>query len=185
MSIYKSSALACTVLCGVMFAGGANAQQAVVASYAAKFSCGSPAHDAQAVVAGDYATSINIHNPNPVPVVFDKEFVFALEEGVKPCTTNFVARETLAAGSAERVDCTLINKYVRQCFGLLAPVHVEGFVAVSYSTSCLDTNCGRVFNPLDVVGYYSSRTSSATSSFSSPSVDVVVYPVQLTFSGVL
>jgi len=184
MSVYKSPMLlACTVLSGVMFAGAANSQTKI-ASYAAKFSCGATppsGGDTQDVVSGDYASSINISNPNNDKVVFDKELVFAQEEGVPPCQPIFIKTDSLAGGSAERVDCSLINKHINQCFKFLAPVHVEGFVRLSYLTNCLDANCGRVVNPLDVVGYYSARTSATTAAYSSPSVDVVVYPVQITF----
>src|SRR5262245_16901465 len=110
MSIYKwPMLLACTALSGMMIAGPANAQTQM-ASYAAKFSCGATppsGGDGQDVVSGDYASSINISNPNEEKVTFTKELVFAQEEGVSPCQP-IVVNDALAAGSAERVGCSLV-----------------------------------------------------------------------------
>jgi len=177
MSMYNRifSALACTVLLGATFAGHANADEEVMASYAAKFVCRpfqAPNPDSD-VVKGVYATSINIHNPNVFPLTFEKKIVFSPREGSSPgCIIPNT--DTLGPDIAESVDCDVIQKKQMQC-AEGTPSGEEGFVVLHYFTECLDRNCGRVSAPLDVVGKYTARPTTSEVS----SLDVVVYPVQI------
>jgi hypothetical protein len=96
--------------------------------YTAKFTCGTEVREVDDVVAGTYASSINIHNPQArLTVKFLKKIVVANREGSAPGAIRILNEdEVLAPDRAERVDCVLIHKALNQ-----APtVYVEGFVVI-------------------------------------------------------
>jgi hypothetical protein len=144
-------------------AGGAAAQSfpPPYASYAAKFSCGTAADDAD-VVRGTYATSINIHNPQAnTPVTFFKKVVTAPEEGQGLGKIVVLSpNEVLRPDRAEQVDCPLIVK------ALQMSGHIEGFVVIEVPPQ----PAGTTGTPplLDVVGKYTARGGAQ-------GFDVVVY----------
>ena len=133
---------------------GAQAQVAPpYLNYSAKFTCGTEdPTEPDDVVAGTYATSINIHNPQAsVSVGFLKKIVVAHREG-----TDFVQpiiREgVLQPDQADFVDCAFINAI------LPAPLpYVEGFVVLEVPPA--DPASGR--QPvLDVVAKYTAEPSA-------------------------
>ena len=148
-------------------AGGAEAQSLAPSppfhSYAAKFSCGTAADDAD-VVRGTYATSINIHNPqSQTAVTFFKKVVTAPEEG-GPSVSRIVVlspNEVLKPDRAEQVDCPLIVK------ALQVSGHIEGFVVIEVPPQPAGTT-GTPPPFLDVVGKYTARAGAQ-------GFDVVVY----------
>src|SRR5262245_22150967 len=99
------------LLFGLLFAAAAQAQlNPPYREYAAKFTCGKEVEEIDDVVAGVYASSINIHNPHAkITVGFVKKIVVALREG-----TNFlrpvILRGILKPDQADRVDCPFIVK---------------------------------------------------------------------------
>jgi hypothetical protein len=150
------------LLCSI--AGGAAQAQLSppFIEYAAKFACGPLAADADAVI-GQYATSINIHNPQAkVAVTFIKKIVVAQEEGQTP-PVPVIREDNLRPDLAERVDCHVICALLH----CVTTSHIEGFVVIEvaplYSTG--------VQPELDVVGKYTARSRSGEVS----SFDVVPY----------
>jgi hypothetical protein len=145
-------------------AGGAAAQSLPppYASYAAKFSCGTAADDAD-VVRGTYATSVNIHNPqSQTPVSFFKKVVTAPEEGQGASRIVVLSGpnlEVLRPDRAEQVDCPLIVK------ALQMSGHIEGFVVIEVPPQPAGTTPPPL---LDVVGKYTARGGAQ-------GFDVVVY----------
>lgn len=156
-----------SLACGTMLAACiavAQAQAAVVASYAAKFVCGPISSDAD-VVAGDYRTAINIHNPQiDTTVIYTKKFVIALPEGQ---TQHVPVRfsENLGPDQVQRVDCPVIAA----AFKIALTSHIEGFVVVELPQPATTTGGQTLF--LDVVGMYTAGHVGSESE----SVDVVVY----------
>ena len=134
-------------------------------SYAAKFSCGTAADDAD-VVKGTYATSINIHNPqSQLAVTFFKKVVTAPEEGQGLGKIVVLSpNEVLKPDQAQQVDCPLIVK------ALKASGHIEGFVVVEVPPQPAGTTGTPPF--LDVVGKYTARAGAQ-------GFDVVVYSPKL------
>jgi hypothetical protein len=156
--------LSCSLLLSVIGAGEATAQTPQFIEYAAKFACGrvplvQGGGDAD-VVAGVYASSINIHNPQAdASVSFAKKVVVANPEG-QPFGHIVVKQDTLPPGQAERVDCPLIFRILDASAGR----HVEGFVVLEVKKTE-----PQLF--LDVVGKYSARAANGEVS----SFDIVTY----------
>ena len=144
-------------------AGGAAAQSLPPPfnSYAAKFSCGTTADDAD-VVRGTYATSINIHNPQAqLSVTFFKKVVTAPEEGHGASRIVVLSpNEVLRPDRAQQVDCPIIVN------ALNATGHIEGFVVIEVAPQPAGTTGTPPF--LDVVGKYTARAGAS-------GFDVVVY----------
>jgi len=144
--------------------------------YAAKFTCGKTPDDDD-VVRGVFATSINIHNPLPVEVLFEKRVIIANREGDRPGQISASKNDALAPGGAMRIDCRVITSLLTN-----PPPHIEGFVEITID---LDRQkfggigIEVVGNRLDVVGKYTARPFTGEVS----SLEVVVYnAVQLTVS---
>jgi hypothetical protein len=155
------------LLCSI--AGGAAQAQLSppFIEYAAKFACGPLASDADAVV-GQYATSINIHNPQAkLTVGFIKKIVVAKEEGQTP-QPPVIKEDKLGPDLAERVDCPVICALLRCA---TPPPHVEGFVVIEVAPLA---GTAVVQPVLDVVGKYSARPRNGEVS----SFDVVPYAAQ-------
>jgi hypothetical protein len=153
------------LLFGLLFAAGARAQLAPPYNeYAAKFTCGTEsAKESDDVVAGVYASSINIHNPQAkTTVVFVKKIVVALREGAN-FTPPTVLQGNLRPDLADRVDCAFIAK----ALGLTAPFYVEGFVVLEVPP----TVAGAPPPVLDVIAKYTARP--ATGSVSTQSVVLI------------
>jgi hypothetical protein len=152
VSIAKILSLLSAVLaCGVLYAAGAQAQLAPpYVEYAAKFTCGQEsANEGDDVVAGVYATSINIHNPQArLTVNFIKKIVVARREngGFVP---PLVLKGALAPDQADRVDCPFIVAALK----LTAP-YVEGFIVLEVPPLSATANIQPV---LDVVAKYTAR----------------------------
>lgn len=162
---YALPSLACATFAAGITVGGQ--AQAAVASYAAKFVCGQTQSDAD-VVAGDYRSAINIHNPQiDTTVSFTKKFVIALPEG-QPPKNPVTFSESLGPDQVQRVDCSVIAT----AFKIALTVHVEGFVVVEVAQPA-GTTGQTLF--LDVVGTYSAGHIGSQSE----AIDVVVYPSTL------
>ena len=163
--------LSASSLALALAAGGAEAQSLAPSppfhSYAAKFSCGTAADDAD-VVRGTYATSINIHNPqSQTAVTFFKKVVTAPEEGQGPGKIAVLSGpnlDVLRPDQAQRVDCPLIVK------ALQLSGHIEGFVVIEVPPQPAGTTGTPPF--LDVVGKYTARAGAQ-------GFDVVVYSPKL------
>jgi hypothetical protein len=169
-SFARFTMLSVSSLTLALAAGGAAAQTTLpppYASYAAKFSCGTTADDAD-VVRGTYATSINIHNPqSQLAVTFFKKVVTAPEEGHGASRIAVLSpSEVLRPDRAQQVDCPLIVS------ALQVTGHVEGFVVIEVAPQPAGTTGTPPF--LDVVGKYTARGGAS-------GFDVVVYsPTQIT-----
>lgn len=137
-------------------------------SYSAKFSCG-PMNVDSDVVKGDYATSVNIHNPNFKTVNFLKKVVIATpERGPNTQVRGYISeyrKEYLKADEAFYVDCKEIRGFFPATAGtavtsIVAPTrHIEGFVVVYVYPEYLNDGTSGVTGPseLDVVTKYTAR----------------------------
>lgn len=143
----------------LLFAAGAQAQvqgaKPPYVEYAAKFTCGTEAKEADDVVSGVYASSINIHNPQfGLAVNFFKKIVVANREGPTPLQPK-VLEGGLKPDLAERVDCI----FIRRALGnLAAGPYVEGFVVIEVPPVPSATGSAATVQPvLDVVAKYTAR----------------------------
>jgi hypothetical protein len=170
MSIIRSLLLlSAASVFGILSAAGARAQVAPpFTEYAAKFTCGTESVDEpDDVVAGVYATSINIHNPQfNILVRFLKKIVPAPREGIgvvgHPILSQLVQ---LQPDQADRVDCSFILAHLRP-----APPYVEGFVVLEVLP--IGSGATRFQPELDVVAKYTARP--ATGAVSTQAVVPVV-----------
>jgi hypothetical protein len=122
--------------------------------YSAKFLCGVVQTNVPigfAVRPGVYATSINIHNPQPpigpaggATTIFVKKAVVALPEGQQELPPSAFRRDELRADFAEEVDCNIIRKIT----GNSSPF-IEGWVVLFVLPGP-----NGVTNELDVTGVY-------------------------------
>jgi len=116
--------------------------------YAAKIVCGvQPDPKSMILARGFYATTINVRNPGPKPVTFDKELALSIPPGEqKPGKVIRVAQDHLEVGEALAADC---DDIARRVFGGGLPTpFIEGFVVIRSPQS------------LDVTGVYSTATLS-------------------------
>jgi hypothetical protein len=149
---------------GILSAAGARAQVSPpFTEYAAKFTCGTESVDEpDDVVAGVYATSINIHNPQvSLPVRFLKKIVLAPREGrigVPVFSRNFV----LGPDQADRVDCSFIKTELK----LTTAFYIEGFVVLEVPR----TGIAAVQPELDVVAKYTARPATTGAGVSTQAV---------------
>jgi hypothetical protein len=137
--------------------------------YAAKFTCGAePTTEPDDVVAGVYASSINIHNPQVRPFVrFLKKIVPAPREGSGVGNPAFSQLFNLGPDQADRVDCIFIKKVL----GLPAPSYVEGFVVLEVPPIA---GAALIQPELDVVAKYTARPATTGAGVSTQSVVPVV-----------
>jgi hypothetical protein len=119
--------------------------------YAAKFVCG-PSAGPDPVVAGDYATSINVHNPNGFDVYFKKKVVLANSEGEDFGAISAWRYEPVPPGGAFEIDCTDIRSFFLQPPPL--PAFIKGFVVIETQN---DPGGLGSSGELDVVPVYSVR----------------------------
>jgi hypothetical protein len=122
--------------------------QSQFVQYTAKFMCGVPVLEArrEAVKPGNYATAINIHNPDPVSEVpFEKKAVLAMPQGFdRRPPSPFKQEIPLQPDFAMEVDCQNIRDLLG---GPPAPTFITGFVVMVVPGS----------SELDVVGVYSAE----------------------------
>jgi hypothetical protein len=123
----------------LLVASSAHAQQRrplTRLEYAAKFVCSLKGADTRgAVLPGAYATAINIHNPSPDTVVFEKKFATALPND-EPGRVTPYSRSILGPDYAVEIDCQEIFRRTR------SRGFVKGFAVIEVDT------------PLDVVAVY-------------------------------
>jgi hypothetical protein len=154
---------------GILSAAGARAQlpPPPFVEYAAKFTCGTEsAKESDDVVAGVYATSINIHNPQAkVPVFFVKKIVVALREG-QGFANPVLLRGNLQPDQADRVDC----RFIAAALKLTAP-YVEGFVVLLVPPLA---GTAAIQPVLDVVAKYTARAAATGAGVSTQAVVPVV-----------
>ena len=123
--------------------------EAGIYEYVAKVVCGVQKDPKSMVLArGFYATTINIHNPGPKPVTFDKKLALTIPPGEqKPGKIIRIARDSLEADQALAADC---DDIARRAFnGSLPTPFIEGFVVIRSPQS------------LDVTAVYTTATLSA------------------------
>lgn len=119
--------------------------------YAVKFVCGIPTMEAQreAVKPGNYATAVNIHNPNQLtntpPIQFTKHAVRAFPEDFTPKPPGPLVGEMLLSDFAMEVDCQNIRDLLHLPHDT---TFLKGFLVILEPST---------FTPLDVVGVYSSE----------------------------
>ena len=92
----------------------------VMYEYAAKIICGES--NGRVLAPGRYWTAVNIHNPNPCPVIFHKKVAV----GYPSCEPGPVSERTpakLGPDEASEIDCEDIRQIFEQDF-------VKGFVVV-------------------------------------------------------
>jgi hypothetical protein len=134
--------------CTLFVAAGARAQiLPPFVSYTAKFTCGTEStKEADDVVSGVYASSINIHNPQAkASVTFIKKIVVANREDTTPGRI-VVLREVLKPDQADRVDCI----FIKSKLGLSPMAYVEGLIVLEVPGANRE-----LF--LDVIGKYTAR----------------------------
>ena len=141
------------------------AQAVAITQYNAKFLCGDagPVVPRFALRPGIYATSLNIHNPNSVPVTLLKKAVLALPQGVTPQPPGEFQQEIIQSDFALGVDCLNIRALVP---GGSSLPFFEGFVVIQIPSSSA---------PLDVVAVYTTSPHgvSAAPAGRGPSLEVV------------
>ncbi len=123
-------------------------EQPVGYEYAAKFVCGVQKDPKSMVLArGFYATTINIHNPGPKRVTFEKKLALTIPPGnQKPGKVIRIAKDVLDDDEALAADCDDVAK--RAFNGTLPAPFIEGFIVIRSPQS------------LDVTAVYTTATLS-------------------------
>lgn len=117
--------------------------------YSAKFVCGATNISGGPVLKGNYATAINVHNPQNIVVNFTKKAVIALREesrGNKSNKINFA----LDPDAAFEIDCTDIDQ-ILNISQIPMPSFAKGFVVIESP------------DELDVVGVYTAGGANVES----------------------
>jgi len=117
--------------------------------YAVKLVCGIQKDPKSMVLArGFYATTVNIHNPGPKPVTFEKTLALTIPPGEqKPGKIIRIAKDELEVDQALAADC---DDIARRAFnGSLPTPFIEGFIVIRSPQS------------LDVTAVYTTATLSA------------------------
>jgi hypothetical protein len=120
--------------------------EAQILSYAVKFVCGARGSDGQ-VVSGIYATTVNVHNPQPEAVKFRKKAVISLPQRQDPGPIAQFVEEELRSDGALGMDC----RDIRALFPAALPGFIEGFVVIHVALPQIGGET------LDVVGVYTAR----------------------------
>lgn len=146
------------------FAFGANPATSVQ-EYAVKFVCGIPKIEAEreAVKPGNYATAVNIHNPNQKTgaIKFSKHAVLSLPEDMPPQPPGKVVQEALKPDFAMEVDCQNIRDLLHLQHDT---TFIKGFLVIVESSTLA---------PLDVVGVYSSEPPQGQNGISGMGLQIV------------
>lgn len=151
-------------------AGASGAGGAALApfQYVAKYACSPEVGPVSSYFASasvtQYRTTINVHNPNSVPVTIGKKAVVALRENLQRGTISPVMSLDLKPDEAIAIDC----KDIKALLGGVAQPGGDGLVVVYSNT------------PLDVWAVYTSKmsVSSATGEGLAGNIDVVWVPAQ-------
>lgn len=108
-------------------------------AYSAKFVCGATnGTNRGPVLNGNYATAINVHNPQVTTANFMKKVVIALPEGpIKGNISNFV-RYSLKPDEAFEIDCADIASILSMS-NMPMPSLATGFVVIQSPLNELDT----------------------------------------------
>jgi hypothetical protein len=124
-------------------------EEAGMHEYAVKLVCGIQKDPKSMVLArGFYATTVNIHNPGPKPVTFEKKLALSIPPGEQePGKVIRIARDDLEVDQALATDCDDIARRVFN--GSLPTPFIEGFVVIRSPQS------------LDVTAVYTTATLSA------------------------
>ena len=114
--------------------------------YAAKFVCGPNPGATERVLPGDYATAVNIHNPNNKSIVLRKKIALTFPPAVQaPGAVSAAIEDELGPNQALEVDCGEIPS------GFFAeppgPPYIKGFLVIS-STRRLDVTAVYTAGPL-------------------------------------
>jgi hypothetical protein len=139
----------------MLLAGAAEAQLAPpFLEYAAKFTCGiESTKEADDVVQGVYASSINIHNPQArLAVGFIKKIVIANRED-SPIGRIVVLKDSLKPDQADRVDCLLIAS----ALDVAPATYVEGYVVIEVPPIA---GAALIQPVLDVTGKYTALAAN-------------------------
>jgi hypothetical protein len=137
--------------------------------YSVKYVCGIPTVEAQreAVKPGNYATAINIHNPNQnpntPPTQFTKHAVRALPEDIPPLPPGPPVGEVLPPDFAMEVDCQNIRDLLHLPHDT---TFIKGFVVILEPTG---------MTPFDVIGVYSSEPPPGQTGISGMGLEVLPY----------
>lgn len=124
-------------------------------SYGVKFVCGINNKFETQVVLGQYATTVNIHNPHYIPVTLLKKVVIAKPQRNQRGPISKKVREILFPDEAMGVDCWDIRSMFTPALGNNI---IEGFLVVEVPDR-LNQNA---MPPLDVVGVYTARKRTGT-----------------------
>ena len=114
--------------------------------YAAKFVCGPNPGATERVLPGDYATAINVHNPNNKSVVIRKNIALTFPPAVQaPGAVSASIEDELGPNQALEVDCGEIPS---EFFAVPpGPPYVKGFLVIT-STRRLDVTAVYTAGPL-------------------------------------
>ena len=91
--------------------------------YTVKFTCGSVVSEGMPVVAGDYATSVNLQNASSGPVIVRKAIALSFPRGAQGKVSDKM-EGALPAHGAHQVDCSAIPWE----FSFTDPAAVDGYV---------------------------------------------------------
>ena len=140
-------------LLALVFGADALAQQPPPAfQYAAKVVCGHQKDPKELrLTRGQYATTINIHNPGREPVTFFKKLALSYPPPVqRPGKVIKIAEDTLKPDEALKVDCPDLER--RLFPGGFPTGYIEGFVVIEspasldvtavYTTAAIDPDGG-------------------------------------------
>lgn len=130
--------------------------------YAVKFVCGSflpkLSDDSEfPVKPGNYLTAINVHNPNPTSIFFEKTAVMLYRaddppKPEQPMPPGKPIRASLKSDWGLEIDCTDIRKQLLEGMAPGAPVFIKGWVVIEVTgTSKMEPR------PLDVTAVYTSH----------------------------
>jgi hypothetical protein len=125
--------------------------------YSAKFLCGTIAHSAnpqlppkgQPLVPGTYLTAVNIHNPNPFPVVFTKKALVTNPQGQPRGKIGRPVEEKLEPNEGLELDCDNIARLL-EMQPALPDSFLKGFVVITTPAQELDVVA--VYTLKNVVG---------------------------------
>jgi hypothetical protein len=140
-----------------------------VQEYSVKYVCGVPTVEAQrdAVKPGNYATAINIHNPNQnpntPPTQFTKHAVRALPEDMTPLPPGPPVSEVLPPDFAMEVDCQNIRDLLHLPHDM---TFIKGFVVIIEPSG---------MTPLDVIGVYSAEPPPGQTGIGGIGLEVLPY----------
>ncbi len=114
--------------------------------YAAKFVCGTNPSAPERILPGDYATAVNIHNPNNESVLLRKTIALTVPPDVQaPGAVSDPIEDELGPNQALEVDCGEIPS---EFFAMPpGPPYIKGFLVIT-STRRLDVTAVYTAGPL-------------------------------------